>query len=500
MPKNQQGAGWYNSLKGFLGKTEWNPPIIKSDDIRNETEGKMIYTGREMVNAMELQGKEWLSKEGRFFPADAFYQQGALEFLKSQKGDIAIKPGTKKYYEAVSTGTLGRIRRKPSPPPVYAANRIKKANTIQSLRDSEMKLDLSEYQRLLADPKTNQRAVEELRELQAIIADTGKIAQAEIEEKLKRTKLFSSGIGLIGTALGAASGLSSVGALAERASNVATGATQQAFKLTESVVDKIGKANVAMAAVGMMAGLQGIKTQQNLNKEAALKLNTDMRKLAAKTAYGVAMKTAGLVLLGVAANLTPAGGAITALAIVTTAAKGAANIYAKKLEKKEMALKMGKQDLLNTIDEMIKNNGTIFYKADNPMFAQGLVLKEKVENILNTKENAEVFDDVMALENSVRAATLLDEMMVNAANTSQNAAFEQELQKLKTMERVNNANLQKSRNRRTKLKRMYNTYKSPMLEKNLKNIIEASKKEPQKPTQLTNTWNSALKTRKNRRR
>ena len=132
------------------------------------------------------------------------------------------------------------------------------------------------------------------------------------------------------------------------------------------------------------------------------------------------------------------------------------------------------------------------------MFAEGLVIKKKVDAILNTKQNAEVFDEVMALENSVRAASLLDEMMVNAGTASRNVEFELELQKLKNFEKVANTNLQKMRTRRAKLKRMYNTYKKPMLERNLQNIEKAAEKAPKAPTSLQNSFR-ARRTRKSRR-
>lgn len=500
----------FQQLKGYLGQTEWNPPIITSDDIHDEHEDKMIFTGREMVNAMELKGKEYLSKQGRYFPAGAFYERGPLEFLKGRPTEwathpktgekvpiaweeIPIKPGTKHYYPGHSEGTLGRIPRKPRPPIVHALNRIQKANTIQSLRDTNMQLDLKMYQALLADPATNQRAIEELRELQGIILDTGKVAEAELEEKLKRTKMFASGVGLIGTVLGAASGIASVGAIAERASNVATGTAQQALKLTESITDKLGKANALAGAVGMIAAAQGIKTQRNINRNKLAKINTNTKKLALKTAYAVAMKTAGLTLLGVAASLNPVGGTITAIAIVTTVAKGALNIKVKQIEKKEMALKMGKEDLMKAIDEMIQNNGTIFYKEDNPMFRNGLILKEQVDSILNTKEVDQVHNAVMALENSARAVSLLDDMITNAGNATRNAAFELELEKSKTMEKMNNATLKRLRNRRSKLKQLYTEYKKPMIDRNIKNMMNESAVQ-RGITSLTNSWNSVAST------
>jgi hypothetical protein len=56
----------------------------------------------------------------------------------------------------------------------------------------------------------------------------------------------------------------------------------------------------------------------------------------------------------------------------------------------------------------------------------------------------------------VSAAKMLNDMMVNAANVSRNGPFENELQKSKVMEKVNNITLQKLRNRRAKLKRLHN--------------------------------------------
>lgn len=559
MPFEQSGSGVkqfmkekFANFKGLVGKTEWDTPVLQSDETRNETKGELIYTGRKMVNAMPLTGKKWLSEEGRYFPEEAYFKMGALNYLKSKKGDVELKPGTKRYYEANVRAGLGKIRRTPKAKPVHAADRIKEADRLQSLRDQNFTLDLSEYQRLLADPLTNETATEELRTIKALIEDAAKTDLAILEKKLETTKLASSGIGLIGTALGAAAGLTSLGMIAQKASNVATGATQQALKLTESVVDKVGKTEAIMTTVGVLAGMQGIKTQANLDEEQKRKLQQNAKKIAAKTAYAVAMKTASLVLLGVAANLTPAGGTVTALAIVTTVVKGALNVRAAKLEEKGMAIQMNKKELLKTIDDMIENNGTIFYREDNPMFQKSKVLVEKIETILNTQENYKVFDEVAALNNSVTAAALLNDMMTNADNVGQNLKFEQELnslktlekannatldrlrksstqqefekelkilkegnkinnatmkrlrnsrtklsfehelETLKTMEKANNATLQKLRNRREKLKRLYNTYKKPLLAQNIKETANAN-------ANTKNTNQTGGKTRRRRR-
>ena len=455
------------NLKALFGKKDWEPPVVDTNNIKNETMGEMIYTGREMANAMGFKEKQYLSEQGRFFPKDAYFKVGALDYLKSKKGDVQIKPGTIKYYEGLSKGTLGRIRRKPKLPPISAANRVKEADRIKSLRDQNYTLDLAEYQSLLADSKTAETAKQELLTIKALIEDAAKMDMAALEKKMATTKLASSGIGLIGTVLGAASGLASIGAIAEKAANAAQGAAGQAYKITEAVVDRVGQAQVVMATAGVLAGATGVKTQYNLDLEKMKKLNRNSASVALKTASAVALKTAGLVLLGVAANLTVPGATITALAIVTTAVKGGLNIYAQRLEKKNMALQMSKTELLNSIDEMIKNNGTIFYREDNPMFKSGLVLKTKVDEIVNTQENYKVLDEVAQLENGVTAAALLDDMMANAANQKQNAEFEQELLKSKEIEKLNNASLQKLRNRRAKLKRLYTTYKKSSANANI---------------------------------
>jgi hypothetical protein len=481
-------------LKALFGKKDWDPPVIDSDEIKNETQGEMIYTGREMVNAMGFKDKEYLSEKGRFFPKEAYYKASGLDFLKSKKGDVQIKPGTVKYYEALSKGTLGRIRRKPKLPPISAANRVKEADRIKSLRDQNYTLDLAEYQSLLANPKTSETAKEELLIIKALIEDAAKMDVAALEKKMATTKLASSAIGLVGTVLGAASGLASVGAIAEKAANAAQGAAGQAYKITEAVVDRVGQAQSAMAAAGVLAGAVGVKTQHNLNVDKLKKLNRNSASEELKTASAVAMKTAGLVLLGVAANLTAPGATITALAIVTTAVKGGLNIYAQRLEKKNMALQMNKTDLLSSIDEMIKNNGTIFYKEDNPMFKNGLALKEKVDEILNTQENYKVIDEVAQLENGVRAAALLDDMMANAANTKYNAQFEQNLLKSKEIEKLNNATVQKLRDRRGKLKRLYTTYKKPSANTNIIALAQNISETP-----LPQEGGKRRKTRKHRR-
>jgi hypothetical protein len=471
---------WFKSkvseLSGFVGQKKWDQPIV-DDDARNQLYQKMIFSNDEMINAMELTGKDWLSSEKRYFPKEAFFVENGIPMLKvgevidrNMKGNpiykfsaIKIKPGTKREYVALSKGALGKKGRKGPRPPIHAANRMREADRLQALRDQDFKLDLTTYQLLLADPKTNQQAVEELRFLQTLFDNEEKLRADELQKKLERSQLASKGLGLIGTALGAAAGISSIGTIAE-------GSASQALKLTEKIVDKVGKTAAVAGTAKALYDLKGIKTQKNLNAEKMMALDQDQGKLALKTATDVALKTAGLAIVGIAANLTAPGAAITALAIVTTAAKAGVNMYSQHLEKKKMAIKMNKEDLLNSINEMIQNHGTIFYKEDNPMFKNSVILKEKINSIVNTQENYKILDEVAALENSIRAASILDEM-INFAADEYNAKFELELQKSKVMEKMNNASLQKLRYRRAKLKRLHNTYKKPLLAKNISNSL-----------------------------
>ncbi len=458
----------FQELKAYFGKKDWEHPIVESDNIKNQYHGDMIYTGREMVNAMGLKDKEYLSEKGLYFPKDAYDRVQGFEFLKSKYDQIQIKPGTVKYYEALSKGTFGRIRRKPKLPPISAANRIREADRIKSLRDKSYTLDLAEYQSLLADPKTAEQAKEELLFIKALIEDAAKTDLAILEEKIHATGIASKSIGFIGLVFGAASGLASIGAVAQKAVNVAQGAAGQALKITETVVNRIGQAGTAIKAA---KAVSGIKTQQqDKNKEyeeKVKKLNRNTTLSVLKTSTKVALKTASLILLGVAANLTAPGATITALAIVTTVIKGGLNVYKGRLEKKNMALRLNKSALLNTIDEMIKNNGTIFYKEDNPIFKTGLELKTKIDTIVNTQENYKIIDEVAQLENGTTAAALLDDMMANASNPNYDELFERNLLKSKEIEKVNNATIQKLRDRRAKLKRLYNTYKKPAANANI---------------------------------
>jgi hypothetical protein len=489
-----------SSLLGYAGKKSWDQPVVKSDEEKNQMYQKMIFTGDDMANAMELTGNEWLSEQKRYFPAEAYYKEDGVDYFKvgqitgrNQKGNplysfygIKLKPGTKRNYKALSRGALGKQPRKGSRPPIHAANRIREADRLQALRDQDFKLDLTEYQRLLADPKTNQTAVQELRFLQALFNNEEQLNQNELEKKLKRSQLVSSGLGLVGTALGAAAGITSLAQVP----------AEHALKITESIVDKVGKTAVVAGTAKALYDMKGVKTQANLNAEKAMRLDQSSGKLALKTASDVALKTAGLVILGVAANLTAPGAAITALAIVTTVAKAGVNMYSAHLEKKKMAIKMNKTTLLNSIDEMIQNNGTIFYKSDNPAFQEAVVVKTKVDNILNTQENYKVFDEVAALNNSVRAAATLDEMMNYAAN-SYNEHFENELLKQQTMEKLNQATVQKMRDRRAKLKRLYTTYKKPLLQKNIQNSVTNLSEAP--PAMAAAAARRRRSTRKQRR-
>jgi hypothetical protein len=516
-----------SKTKAFFGQKEWKRPTLKNDE-RNQLYGKIIHRDDEMVNGMSIKGDKWESEEGRYYPADAYYKQGPLEFLKTSQGQIQLKPGTKLFYEANARGTTGSYRRKAKLAPIHALNRVQQAERLQTLRDQNYTLDLSEYQAMLANPATNQQAVQELRFLQSLFTDAEKMDQRAIEEKMEKAQKASKILGFMGMALGAAAGVTSVGNIAAKAANVAQGSTLQATKLAEAVGDKLGKIESATAALGILGSLQGIKTKKNLNRAKMSQLNQNSAKLALKTAQDVAIKTASLVILGAAANLTIPGATITALAIVTTAAKGAVNVYTQRLEKKEMAIKMKKEELLTTIDEMIQNNGTIFYREDNPMFADAKVLKDKLDTLLNSVENGKVVEAIGSLEgaNSAAASALLDDMMMNAMNptshtnlsymkdpatlnaykqkrealkkqygvaTNGDLDFELELQRLKNLEKMNNSNLQKLRARREKLRRLYAMYKEPKIQKNLENAQSSSITDPLPLNQ------SARKTRKLRR-
>ena len=418
-------------FKGLLAKgkeiAKWEQPMIPVD-AKDVVHGEYICKGDQLADGILSGSDVYESKLGHYYKKEDYNTKTTPPTL----GGKILLPKTIKFYTAPFRSGIDYCKHRTRKNVVYSLNRQREAAKIKKLRDEKYAIDLSDYQERLSKPETNKQAVEELQFFVSIIKDAHEMDDAALAKKYEKVMMASKITGFAGMIFGVAAG--GVG-LAAIASNSAS----QSVQLANTISDKIGKA-------------------ANVAQKFGHGPNWASVTIGTKASAAVAGKVAGMIILGAAANLTIPGATLTALAVVSTAAKAGLNIYAKQIEKKKMALQMNSDQLLGTITEMIKNNGTIFYKEDNPMFQTALTVKEDLDDILNTTNNDHVINalNVFQGDEKVSAAKMLNDMMANAANLSRNKAFENELEKSKVMEKANNATLQKLRNRRAKLKRLHN--------------------------------------------
>lgn len=422
---------------------KWEPPQIPVD-AKTVVSKEYICKGDQMADGI-LEGSDtYESQLGHYYRKED-YVSSPLTL-----GGMLLLPKTIKFYTAPFRPGMDYCKHRTRKNVVYEANRKREAEKIKTLRDKKYAIDLSEYQERLSKPETNKEAVEELQVFASIIKDAHKMDNAALAAKYEKIMMASKMTGFAGMVFGAAAG--GIG-LAAIASNSAS----QSVQLANSISDKVGKATSIAQKFGHGPDWMSFT-------------------IGTKASAAVAGKVAGMIILGAAANLTIPGATLTALAVISTAAKAGLNIYGQQIQKKKMALQMNSENLLNSITEMIKNNGTIFYKEDNPMFETALTVKEDLDEILNTTNNDHVINALNVFEGDekISAAKMLNDMMMNAVNQTPieiinhknkdkkkiimtpNEHFEKNLEKLKVMEKANNATLQKLRNRRAKLKRLYN--------------------------------------------
>lgn len=420
---------------------KWEQPKIPVD-AKTVVSKEYICKDDQMADGILEGSDKYESQMGRYYRKEDYVSKPLT------LGGKILLPKTIKFYTAPFRPGMDYCKHRTRKNVVYEANRKREAEKIKKLREEKYAIDLSDYQERLSKPETNKQAVEELQFFVSIIKDAHQMDNAALAQKYEKIMMASKITGFAGMIFGAAAG--GIG-IATLASNSAT----QSVQLANSISDKIGKA----ANVAQKFG--------HGPDWASLTIGT-------KASAAAAGKIAGMIILGAAANLTIPGATLTALAVVSTVAKAGLNIAAQQIEKKKMALQMNSTNLLESIAEMIKNNGTIFYKEDNPMFETALTLKEDLDEILNTTNNDHVINALNVFEGNdkVSAAKMLNDMMMNAVNQkpieiknyktqksifmTPNEHFEQNLEKFKTMEKANNATLQKLRNRRAKLKRLYN--------------------------------------------
>lgn len=418
-------------FRGLLKKgkevAKWEQPSIPVD-AKLFVHKEYICKGDQMADGI-LQGSDiYESKLGHYYRKEDYDSSVTPATL----GGNILVPKTIKFYTAPFRAGMDYCKHKTRKNVVYTLNRQREAAKIKKLRDEKYAIDLSEYQERLSKPETNKEAIEELQFFVSIIKDAHGMDDAALAKKYEKVIMASKVTGFAGMIFGAAAGGIGI-------ATMATNSASQSVQLANSISDKIGKA-------------------ANVAQKFGHGPNWASVTIGTKASAAAAGKIAGMIILGAAANLTIPGATLTALAVVSTVAKAGLNIYGQQIQKKKMALQMNSQQLLDSISEMIKNNGTIFYREKNPMFESALSVKDDLDEILNTTNNDHVINALNTFEGNdkISAAKMLNDMMMNAANATRNKSFENEVQKSKVMEKVNNATLQKLRNRRAKLKRLHN--------------------------------------------
>lgn len=429
-----------------------NPKEEIPVDAKDVMHKKYICQDDKMIDFMLRDQENYESAFGRYYRKKDFDEK--TQSIGTITADQII-PGSIHEYTAIYRKGMDYCKSRTRSNVVYKLNRIRQADKIKKLREEKYSINLEEYQARLSKPETNMQATEELHFFTSIIKDASQMDSASLAAKYEKAMMVSKVAGFAGMVFGAAAGGLGVAALASKAANVASNASSQAVKLTESISDKVAKAS-------------------NLAQKFKIGFNAKSIAIGAKASATVAGKVAGLIVLGAAANLTVPGATLTVLAVVSTAIKAGANIVGEQIKKTKMALEMNSETLVQEIDKMIKNNGTIFYREDNPLFKNAIVIKEQLDTILNTEKNDDVINALnrFNLNTKVKASQQLSNMINNAVNTTPieivnqktkkiismtpNQQFEQNLQRQKVMEKANNITLQKLRNRRAKLKRLYN--------------------------------------------
>lgn len=444
---------------------QWQNPQAKIPvDAKDAIHGKYICKDDKMIDFMVKDQENYESAYGRFY-REKDYDEKTHSIGTKVASDIV--PSSIHKYIAIYRPGIDYCKKRMRTNIVYSLNRTREAEKIKKLREEKYKIDLVEYQERLSKPETNKQAIEELHIFTSIIKDAHSMDDAALAKKYEKVMMVSKVAGFAGMVFGAAAGGLGVAALASKASNMAT---NQSTKLANAISDKVGKVS-------------------NLAQKFPIGFNAKSLAIGTKASAAVAGKVAGLIILGAAANLTIPGATLTVLAVVSTVIKAGANIAGEQIKKNKMALEMNSETLVEEINKMIKNNGTIFYREDNPMFKNSKVIKDELDTILNTVENNSVINALNQFvgNTKVKASQQLNSMMNNAANetpveivnrrTNQkilqtpDELFETELEKLKVFEKANNSTLKKLRNRRSKLKRLHTLYKKNTTRKNNANKI-----------------------------
>lgn len=394
---------------------EWKEPRLEQG-AKEEITGHFIKEGDRLRNFKFKNDPFFESEKGKY------YFEKSIGFLNHP-----INKKTMKNYKAKLRG-LNRSRKNK---PIYLSSRVEKAAEIEELKKQKFQFDLTGYQTLLTsqDPNVKEKAVEDLVFLKSLLLDARKMRQIELIEKYKNLKRVGRVAALLGLATSLA-GISTIGT--ELAEEVIERSPSGAISVTTEVAEKVSAANK------LKIGVQAI----GASKE-------------------VILETVSLGLLIAASNLAAPGFALGIVAIVTTLFSLGISIEKFRVKHERKKIEVNGDQLLKDIDTMIQENGQIFRREQNPIFAKNFEIKEKINTILNTEENDKVLLGLESSlgENTNRGLAFLDSMIENAESPKRNMEFERNLYITQKMEGLSNTNTQRLRNRRNKLKRLGKTKK-----------------------------------------
>lgn len=324
---------------------------------------------------------------------------------------------------------------------VSSYNKAKFEEEISSIKKRKFDtIDLTLYQEYLksGDPQKIEEATQELNVFKQIIIDTSLLTSEQIQKKYRRSKIA----GKIVTTLGIAT-------------SIASGVIDPTPFLTQlntspNIISQI--ANVAgRTSTGFNVVNIGLEGSEVAGKSTPQFLQTKIGKVSSKVILPISL----LVL----SSLTgPAAPVFFGMAITTTVLKGGTNYLEHKYKNQLEKLKLDQQSLINTIDEMLQNNGTIFKKTESPIFNKQRKIKNQINSLLNTSTNQQSLLTQFPEENKQIANAILGQMIENVKNEGSNTAFNQEMEKLRIIEKVPEEEIQKMREnrntRRTKLKKL----------------------------------------------
>lgn len=478
----------------MLKSGAWEPPTINANS--QDAVGHIIQQGDPLVNFKYKNVPHYESEFGRYWPESSLSDK-AGNFMKKKPGFFNSLLGTKHQYvdgreinsksvkrytaKLRGTGMIGKRAEAPR----WHLDRVKFKPQIDEAMQEGFKLDLTLYQERLSDPNpaVQEEAAKELKVLKEMLTDAKTMKEADLQKKYNR----SVWVGRIAMAIGFGTAASSAAfnldifadlqksvmqhggdvavkafqksvEASQTAKAIAHGAEQfnkvltvgeTAHQVTKRLEKKFGTPTLSElgSKIGETLSMSSLLTKKSVvssQHQAPSKY-----KFSSKSAVNIAIPLTILVLT----SLSGPGVVVTAIAVTTTLTKLAANAAKEKYKDQLEEVQLNGESLIRTIEKMIENYGMIFKKEDSSLFQE----EKSIKNVLNAGlnqgvESPENLISSFPEENQASAMTLLEAMMVNAANTSYNAQFDQELRKQMKLEGLNIGTVDKLRTRRRKLK------------------------------------------------